>query len=79
MSHNIKMINLLHNLLIRVNKLINFFEWCKWLLAQYFVPRPIGTQVRKKSGKFIITYEIIGHVPGRFAKEMLEEVSRELI
>jgi hypothetical protein len=73
------MINLLHNLLIRYNKLVNLFEWCKWLFAQYFIPRPIGTIVYKKQGKFIITYEVIGHTPSRFAKEMLEEVSREAI
>jgi hypothetical protein len=46
---------------------------------QYFEPRPVGTRVTKKQGKFIVTYEVIGYAPGRFPKELLDEVSRERI
>jgi len=52
------------------------------MLMQYFEPRPVGSRFVKKHGKFLITYEVIGHMPGvrkRSAREMLDEVSREKI
>lgn len=46
------------------------------MVRQYFEPRPIGTRFNKKQGQFIITYEVIGYMPGRFPKETLDEVTR---
>jgi hypothetical protein len=49
------------------------------MIKQYFVPRPIGTILTKKRGKFIVTYEVIGYIPGKFPKEIVDEVSRVTI
>lgn len=70
------MIRLLRNLLTKIRNLINLFDIFKWMIRQYFEPRAVGTRFTKKQGKFIVTYEIIGYMPGKFPKEILDEVSR---
>ncbi len=67
------------NLKIRLDKVINLFQWFVWMFNQYFEPRPIGTRITKVQNGFTITYEIIGYTSGRFSKELLEEVSKEEI
>ncbi len=71
--------SLWHNLQIRIDKILNLYEWFKWMIKQYFKPRPIGTRITKKQGNFIVTYEIVGYTLNRFPKELLDEVSREKI
>lgn len=73
------MINLLRNLQIKISKIFNLIEWGRWLVRQRREPRPIGTIVVKRRGQFMITYEVIGYMPGVFITEMLDEVSREKI
>lgn len=63
----------------KIDDLKFLLEYAKWLYCQYRNPRDIGTVFTKRKGWYILHYEVVGHVPGKFPKEMHEIVKRELI
>lgn len=72
------MTRLLKNIQNKIEILKHLWDYCKWLIRQYHQPRPIGTQFEVIENNYIITFEVIGHIPGNRPQEMISEIQRKI-